>query len=177
MLLKSVYFLDKKYRLFLNGEPWVIQKSNKVIGSCIVPLTIKEAIYSYEWVALIRFPLFTSMTMFSKINIFFPFFNILVDIQVWVLQCPLPYKPYKTYYFIMTAQILLIFYDFCQKLSVVSLENSKNPWRHHFHCKSMKSWNPIFKNNTQNPSNSKMLAEAKKLRNYSKLFLCTFCCN
>ena len=38
----------------------------------------------------------------------------------------------------MTVQMLLVFYDFCQKLSIVSLANSKTPWRHHFHYKSMK---------------------------------------
>ena len=66
MLLKAIYFLDKKYGLALDGDPWVIQKSNKVIGTCILSLKIKETIYSYDWVALIRFS----------------FFNILVDIQV-----------------------------------------------------------------------------------------------
>ena len=29
MLLKAIYFLDKKYGLALDGEPWVIQKNNK----------------------------------------------------------------------------------------------------------------------------------------------------
>ena len=29
MLLKAIYFLDKKYGLTLDGEPWVIQKNNK----------------------------------------------------------------------------------------------------------------------------------------------------
>ena len=45
MLLKAIYFLDKKYGLALDGEPWVIQKSNKVIATCILSLKIKEAIY------------------------------------------------------------------------------------------------------------------------------------
>ena len=81
MLLKSMYFLDKNYGLALDGKPWVIQKigtCNKVVGTCILSLKIK----SYDWVALIRFSLFTSITIFSNINIFFSFFNILVDIQV-----------------------------------------------------------------------------------------------
>ena len=66
MLLKAIHFLDKKYGLDLDGEPWVIQKSNQVIGTCILSLKIKETIYSYDGVALIRFS----------------FFNIVVDIQV-----------------------------------------------------------------------------------------------
>ena len=78
MLLKLMYFLDKNYGLALDGKPWVIQK----IGTCILSLKIKEAIYSYDWVALISFSLFNSITIFSNINIFFPFFSILVDIQV-----------------------------------------------------------------------------------------------
>ena len=46
--------------------------SNQVIGTCILSFKIKETIYSYDWVALIRFS----------------FFNILVGIQVWVLHWP-----------------------------------------------------------------------------------------
>ena len=41
MLLKGIFF-DKKYGLALDGEPWVIQKSNKVIGTCILSFKIKE---------------------------------------------------------------------------------------------------------------------------------------
>ena len=42
----------------------------------------------------------------------------------------------------------------------------------------MKSRNPSFtKYAEKNAHNSKMLAEAKKVRNYSKLFLYTFCSN
>ena len=82
MLQKVIYFLDKKYGHALDGEPWVIEKSNKLIGACILSLKIKETIYSYDWVSLISISLFTSITIFSNINIFFPFFNILVDIQV-----------------------------------------------------------------------------------------------
>ena len=73
MLLKAIYFLKKKYGLVVDGEPWVIQKSNKVIGTCILSLKIKETIYSYDWVALIRFFLFISITIFSEKNILFPF--------------------------------------------------------------------------------------------------------
>ena len=82
-------------------------------------------------------------------DIFFSYFNILVEIQVWVLHCLKPYKPYKTYYFRMTVQTLLIIYDFCEKLSVVTLANSKTPWRHYFPYKSMKSRIFIFKNNAE----------------------------
>ena len=49
----------------------------------------------------------------------------------------------------MTIQMLVIFYDFCQKLSVVTLPNWKAQWRHHFHYKSMKSRNPIFTKNAE----------------------------
>ena len=52
------------------------------MGMCILSLKVKETIYSFDWVALIRFSLFTSITIFSNINIFFTFFNILVDIHV-----------------------------------------------------------------------------------------------
>ena len=38
MLLKAIYFLDKKYGLTLDGKPWVIQKTNKVIGTYILSL-------------------------------------------------------------------------------------------------------------------------------------------
>ena len=73
MLQKAIYHVDKKYGLALDGEPWVIQKSNKVIGTWILSLKIKETIYLYDWVALIRFSLFTSIIIFRSINIFFPF--------------------------------------------------------------------------------------------------------
>ena len=73
MVLKAIYFLDQKYGLALNGEPWVIEKGNKVVGIWILPLKIREKIYSYDWVPLIRFSLFTSITIFSNINLFFPF--------------------------------------------------------------------------------------------------------
>ena len=73
MLQKPIYHVDKKYGLALDGEPWVIQKSNKVIGTWILSLKIKETIYLYDWVALIRFSLFTSIIIFRNINIFFPF--------------------------------------------------------------------------------------------------------
>ena len=82
MLLKAIYFLDKKYGLTLDGEPWVIQKSNEVIGTYILPLKIKERIYSYDWVPLVSFSPFSSITIFRNINLYFPFFNILVDIQI-----------------------------------------------------------------------------------------------
>ena len=48
MLLKVIYFLDKRYGLALDGEPWVIEESNKVIGTCILYLKIKGTIYSYD---------------------------------------------------------------------------------------------------------------------------------
>ena len=54
--------------LSLDGQPWVIQKSNKVKGTCILSLKIKEMIYSYDWAALIRFFLFISITIFSNIR-------------------------------------------------------------------------------------------------------------
>ena len=73
MLQKAIYHVDKKYGLALDGEPWVIQKSNKVIGTWILSLKIKETIYLYDWGALIRFSLFTSIIIFRNINIFFPF--------------------------------------------------------------------------------------------------------
>ena len=73
MLLKAIHCLDKKYGLALDGEPWVIPKSNEVIGTCILYFKIKETIYSYDWVALIMFSLFPSITNFSSMNIFFPF--------------------------------------------------------------------------------------------------------
>ena len=66
MLLKVILFLEKEHGLTRDGEPWVIQKSNQVLGTYILPLKIKEMIYLYGWVTLIRFSLF----------------NILVDIQV-----------------------------------------------------------------------------------------------
>ena len=47
MVLKAIYFLDQKYGLALDGEPWVIQKSNKVVGTRIFSLKIKQRIYSY----------------------------------------------------------------------------------------------------------------------------------
>ena len=50
MALNAIYFSDQKYRLALDGEPWVIQKSNKVVGNCILFLKIKERISSYDWV-------------------------------------------------------------------------------------------------------------------------------
>ena len=74
MLLKVILFLEKEHGLTRDGEPSVIQKSNQVLGTYILPLKIKEMIYSYGWVTLIRFSLF----------------NILVDIQVWVLHWPCP---------------------------------------------------------------------------------------
>ena len=46
MALNAIYFSDQKYRLALDGEPWVIQKSNKVVGNCIWFLKIKERISS-----------------------------------------------------------------------------------------------------------------------------------
>ena len=39
--------MDQKYGLALDGEPWVIQKSNKVVGTRIFSLKIKQRIYSY----------------------------------------------------------------------------------------------------------------------------------
>ena len=82
MALNAIYFLDQKYRLALDGESWVIQKSNKIEGTCILFLKIKERISSYDWVPLISFYLFISIT----INI--SFLSILVDIQVLVLHWP-----------------------------------------------------------------------------------------
>ena len=82
MLLKTIYFLDKKYGLAVDGGSWVIQKSNKVIGTYILSLKTQERIYSYDWVPLVSFSLFSSITIFRNINLYFPFFNILVDIQI-----------------------------------------------------------------------------------------------
>ena len=48
MLQKAIYFFDKKYGLALDGEPWVIQENNKVIGTCILSLKIKETVFSYD---------------------------------------------------------------------------------------------------------------------------------
>ena len=57
------------------------------LGTCILSLKIEESIYSYDWVPLISYSLFTSITVFSNINItIFAFFNILVDIQALVLH-------------------------------------------------------------------------------------------
>ena len=57
------------------------------LGTCILSLKTEESIYSYDWVPLISFSLFTSITVFSNINItIFAFFNILVDIQALVLH-------------------------------------------------------------------------------------------
>ena len=57
-----------------------------------------ECMYSFDWVPLIRFSLFTSINIFSNISIIFYFiFLILVDIQVLRLHWPQPYKPFKTY--------------------------------------------------------------------------------
>ena len=46
VVLKAIYFLDQKYGLALIGEPWVIQKSNKAVGTCILSLKIMKTIYS-----------------------------------------------------------------------------------------------------------------------------------
>ena len=50
MVLKAIYFLDRKYGLALDGEPWVSQKNNKAAGISILSLKIVETIYSYDWV-------------------------------------------------------------------------------------------------------------------------------
>ena len=55
--------MDEKYGFALDREPWVIQKSNKVIGKWILSLKIMETIYSYDWVALISF-LFSPVSPF-----------------------------------------------------------------------------------------------------------------
>ena len=124
MLLKAIYFLDKKYGLTLHGQPWVIKKSNKVIGTYILSLKIKEAIYSYDLVSFHKVFSFHQYHHLQQHHPFFSFFNILVDSQVFVLHWSQPFKHYKTCYFRMTVQMLLIFYDFCEKLSVVSLAES-----------------------------------------------------
>ena len=67
MALNAIYFLDQKYGLALDGE----QNRNKAVGTWILSLKIKERIYSYDWVPLISFSLFTSITIFSNINIIF----------------------------------------------------------------------------------------------------------
>ena len=67
MALNAIYFLDQKYGLALDG----VQKRNKAVGTWILSLKIKERIYSYDWVPLISFSLFTSITIFSNINIIF----------------------------------------------------------------------------------------------------------
>ena len=68
-------------------DPWVIQKSNKAVETCVLSLKIMKKIYSYDWVPLIRFSLFTSITSFSNISISFSFlFNILVDIYILMLH-------------------------------------------------------------------------------------------
>ena len=48
----------KKHGLALDREPWLIQKNNKIIGTCNLSLKIKETIYSFDWVAFIRFSRF-----------------------------------------------------------------------------------------------------------------------
>ena len=45
---KSNIFLDQKYGLVLNGEPWVIQKRNKAVETCILSLKIIETIFSND---------------------------------------------------------------------------------------------------------------------------------
>ena len=65
MLQKVIYFLDKKYGHALDGEPWVIEKSNKLIGACILSLKVKETIYSYDWTALISISLLTSVSILA----------------------------------------------------------------------------------------------------------------
>ena len=84
ILEKSPYYQDwqtwelqlksrrrEKYGLALNGEPWMIQKSNKAVERCILSLKIMELIYSYYWLPLIRFSFFTSITIFNNISIIF----------------------------------------------------------------------------------------------------------
>ena len=44
MVAKAIYFLNQKYGLALDGEPWVIQKSNKAVETCILSLKIMENI-------------------------------------------------------------------------------------------------------------------------------------
>ena len=66
------------------------QKSNKVIGTCILSLKNKETIYSYDRVALIRFSLFTSITIFSNKNIFYPFLTFL---YIFRFECSIGLNP------------------------------------------------------------------------------------
>ena len=51
------------------------QKSNnnKTLGMCILSFNIMETLYSYDWVPLIRFSLFTSITIFSNMSTIFRF--------------------------------------------------------------------------------------------------------
>ena len=90
MLLKAINALEKTYGLALDREPWLIQKSNKVIGTCNLSLKIKETIYSFDWVAFIRFSRFNSITIFSNINILFPFLTFQ---QIFRFECSIGFNP------------------------------------------------------------------------------------
>ena len=57
-----------------------------------------------------------------------------------MLHWPSPYKPYKT----CSVQMLVIFHDFCQNLSAVTLAVTQR-----VHDESMKSQNVIFPKNTE----------------------------
>ena len=48
MVLKAIYFLDQKYGLALNGESWVIQKTNKAVGAYILYLKMMRMIYQHD---------------------------------------------------------------------------------------------------------------------------------
>ena len=150
--------MDRKYGFALDGEPWVIQKSNKVIGKCISSLKIMGTIYSYDWVALTRFSLFTSITIFSNISILF--FLFLTFQEIFTFECSIdlnptnPIKPTTSEWLFRCSRYSMT--SVRQKLSEVTLANSKTPWHHHFYYKSMKSRNPIF---TKNPEKMPTIAK------------------
>ena len=109
---------------------------------------------------------------FQQRKHFFSFFNILVDIQVWFKRSIglSPINPKKP-----------AFSEWLFRCSWYSLTSVESYLRlHDVIIFTINPWNPritFLQKMFKNAYNSKMMTEAKKVRNYSKLFLCSFCSN